>query len=55
MLLPDPKLQDKEAALASLERLTAFTKIEAVLVGDGWSIFHDGSNRLNECLLRQNR
>ena len=51
MILPDPKLQDKSAALASLQRLTDYTGIEAVLVGDGWSVFRDGAARMKECFL----
>jgi hypothetical protein len=46
MLLPDPKLADKARAVASVRSLLEFTKIEAVLVGDGWSVFRDGHGRL---------
>jgi glyoxylase-like metal-dependent hydrolase (beta-lactamase superfamily II) len=42
MLLPDAKLKDKQAAIASVQRLAELEKIEAVLVGDGWSIFQNG-------------
>jgi hypothetical protein len=42
MLLPDGKLVDKSQAIASVRRLAQLSKIEAVLVGDGWQIFHDG-------------
>jgi hypothetical protein len=47
MLLPDPKLKDKAAAVASVAKL-AELPIEAVLVGDGQSIFRDGQKRLQE-------
>jgi len=41
-LLPDAKLTDRAAALASVRRLAALPGIEAVLVGDGWPIFDGG-------------
>jgi hypothetical protein len=47
-LLPDPKLSDRAAALASLERLIALERIEAVLPGDGWPVFRDGRRALRE-------
>lgn len=49
-LLPDPKLSDKAAAIESVRRLAALEGIEAVLVGDGQSIFTDGHARLVELL-----
>jgi uncharacterized Zn-binding protein involved in type VI secretion len=49
-LLPDAKLGDRAAALASVRRLAALERIEAVLVGDGWPIARDGHARLNELL-----
>lgn len=52
MLLPDAKLTDKGKALASLRRLLDFERVEAVLVGDGWSVFRDGRRRLAELVLR---
>jgi hypothetical protein len=45
-LLPDAKLANKHQALASLGRLAALTQLEAVLVGDGWPIFHGGKAAL---------
>lgn len=48
MMLPDPKLADKAAAVASVQRLAALPGIEAVLVGDGWPIVRDGGARLRE-------
>jgi hypothetical protein len=52
MLLPDAKLIDRSLAIASVRRLAQLTKIEAVLVGDGWQIFHDGHNYLQVLLDR---
>lgn len=49
MLLPDPKLTDKAAAIASLRRLAAL-EVDAVLVGDGWPVFRQGSLLLRELL-----
>jgi hypothetical protein len=47
-LLPDPKLKDKAAAIASVARLAALPNVTSVLVGDGQSIFRDGRARLLE-------
>lgn len=47
-LLPDAKLSNKAAAVASVVRLAELGFIEAVLVGDGWPIFRDGAARLRE-------
>ena len=47
-LLPDPKLSDKEMAVASLRRLTDLPRIEAVLPGDGWPVFRGGAQALAE-------
>ena len=49
-LLPDPKLRDRAAALASVRRLAALDAVDAVLVGDGWHVFRDGHARLRELL-----
>ena len=47
MLGPDQKLSDKAAAIASLRRLRELhPRIEAILVGDGWSLFREGDQRL---------
>jgi glyoxylase-like metal-dependent hydrolase (beta-lactamase superfamily II) len=46
MLLPDAKLKDKAAAIASVQRLANLEQIEVVLVGDGWSIFQNGHQHL---------
>jgi glyoxylase-like metal-dependent hydrolase (beta-lactamase superfamily II) len=47
-LLPDPKLRDKEAALASVQRLAELPGLQAVVVGDGQSVFRGGAARLGE-------
>lgn len=49
-LLPDIKLADKAAAVASLRRLAALGGVESVLVGDGWSVFSGGKRALSELL-----
>jgi hypothetical protein len=49
-LLPDAKLSDRGAALASLRRLAALPGIETVLVGDGWPVFRGGAAALAELL-----
>jgi hypothetical protein len=51
-LLPDAKLRDREAALASVHGLAERAAVEAVLVGDGWPVFRDGHARLQELLQR---
>ncbi|MDJ0706142.1 MAG: hypothetical protein QNJ46_22955 [Leptolyngbyaceae cyanobacterium MO_188.B28] len=48
MILPDDKLQNRAEAVASVQRLAEMSDIEAVLVGDGWSVFRDGHRRLKE-------
>jgi glyoxylase-like metal-dependent hydrolase (beta-lactamase superfamily II) len=48
MLQPEQGLADRAKAVASIDRLAALPRIEAVLVGDGWSVFHDGRARLAE-------
>lgn len=47
-LLPDAKLSNRQAAIASLTRLCALPGIDAVLTGDGWPVFRDGGARLQE-------
>lgn len=48
MILPAGKLSDRTQAISSVQRLAAFSQIETVLVGDGWSVFHHGHQRLQE-------
>ncbi|MCY7366949.1 MAG: MBL fold metallo-hydrolase [Chamaesiphon sp.] len=52
MLLPDAKLLDRSQAIASVRRLAQLNQVEAVLVGDGWQIFHDGHTYLQELIDR---
>ncbi len=52
MMLPDDKLTDRDAAVASIRRLAALPGIEAVLVGDGWPIFRGGGAALRELAAR---
>ena len=47
-LLPAAKLADEGAAIDSVRRLAALTRVEAVLPGDGWPIFRDGARALAE-------
>jgi glyoxylase-like metal-dependent hydrolase (beta-lactamase superfamily II) len=47
-ILPDEKLLNRQEAIASVRRLAELSKVEAVLVGDGWSVFRDGGDRLKE-------
>ncbi len=51
-LLPDAKLGDRGAAIASLRRLVELPGIDAVLVGDGWPVFTGGHACLAELLER---
>ena len=42
-LLPDTKLADRRQAVESLRRIVdEHSEIDAVLVGDGWPLFHEG-------------
>jgi glyoxylase-like metal-dependent hydrolase (beta-lactamase superfamily II) len=46
-LLPDAKLADRAQAVASVKRIVnEHPGIDAVLVGDGWPVFHDGAKAL---------
>ncbi|OCQ99521.1 MBL fold metallo-hydrolase [Nostoc sp. MBR 210] len=47
-ILAKEKLLDPGAAIASVHRLAQLSKVETVLVGDGWSVFRDGHLRLKE-------
>jgi hypothetical protein len=46
MILPDAKLVDRGAAIASVKRLAALPGIDTVLVGDGWQAFGNGGDAL---------
>lgn len=52
MILPDAKLVDKAAAIASVRRLAALPDVDAVLVGDGWQVFRGGGALLRELAAR---
>jgi hypothetical protein len=46
-LLPDAKLADRARAVASVKRIVdEYPQIDAVLVGDGWPLFHGGARAL---------
>lgn len=49
-LLPDTKLSDLDLALQSVTRLANLSAIDAVLTGDGWPIFKNGSAALKHLL-----
>ena len=49
-LLPDAKLSDKAAAQASVRRLANATELDAILTGDGWPVFRQGQQVLNEMI-----
>jgi glyoxylase-like metal-dependent hydrolase (beta-lactamase superfamily II) len=48
MILPDAKLKNRQEAVASVCSLAAINGIEAVLVGDGFSVFREGGILLKE-------
>lgn len=45
-LLPDQKLSDRVAAVASVARMAEIDGVETLLLGDGWSVFGGGQSRL---------
>jgi hypothetical protein len=47
-LLPDAKLADREAAIASVLRLASIPTLDAVLPGDGWPVFRAARAVLDE-------
>ncbi|MEC8272989.1 MAG: hypothetical protein VX030_11650 [SAR324 cluster bacterium] len=47
-MLPDAKLKDRQAAVASVKRMASLENIQAVLPGDGWPIFSQGKEALNQ-------
>lgn len=51
-LLPDAKLSDKNIAVASVKELVQNINVEAVLVCDGWPVFRDGQQILEELIQR---
>lgn len=52
MMLPDAKLTDRAAAVASVKRLADLPGIETVLVGDGWQAIGTGGRLLRELAAR---
>ncbi len=50
-ILPDAKLSNRQQAVTSVSRLAQMSSIEAVLVGDGWSVFRDGDLVLKELVI----
>lgn len=50
MLLPDAKLTNRIDAIASVQRLAQLSQVETVLVGDGWSVFRQGHDRLQKLI-----
>ena len=50
MLLMPPKLKDEATARRSIARIVDRSRIEHVLVGDGWHIFSNARDRLAELL-----
>jgi glyoxylase-like metal-dependent hydrolase (beta-lactamase superfamily II) len=48
LLLPEQGLTDRAKAVRSVDRLAELPRVEAVLVGDGWSEFREGHARLRE-------
>lgn len=50
MMLSPEKLADRARAIASLERLVHEFHFDAILVGDGFSVFRDGHARLEELI-----
>ena len=48
MILPDAKLSNRQQAVTSIHRLAHISGIDAVLVGDGWSVFRNGNLILQE-------
>ncbi len=51
-ILPEAKLCDRHAAVASVKRLQQLPLIEAVLTGDGWPVFRNGHKLLSELVSR---
>ncbi len=52
MILPDAKLVDKNAAVASVRALAAIGTLDTVLVGDGWPLIGNGGEALRALAAR---
>jgi glyoxylase-like metal-dependent hydrolase (beta-lactamase superfamily II) len=50
LLKQEQGLKDAAKAVASLRKVLAFPRLEALLLGDGWSVFRDGRKLLEEFL-----
>lgn len=50
LLKPEQGMKDKARAAASLRRLLAYERLQALLLGDGWCVFRDGRKMLEEFL-----
>jgi len=52
LLKQEQGLKDAAKAVASLRKVLSYPRLEALLMGDGWSIFRDGRKQLEEFLNR---
>jgi hypothetical protein len=50
LLKPEQGLKDRAKAAASLRRVLANERLQALLLGDGWCVFRDGQEVLEEFL-----
>ncbi|HEX8706403.1 MAG TPA: MBL fold metallo-hydrolase [Myxococcaceae bacterium] len=50
LLKPEQGLKDVAKAVASLRKALSYPRLEALLMGDGWSVFRDGRKLLEEFL-----
>ena len=48
LLLPEQGLKDRKKAIASVVRLAGEPRIEAILLGDGFSVYRGGHRMLEE-------
>jgi len=51
-MLPEAKLQDRNAAITSVKRMASLKDIETVLPGDGWPVFSKGAEALKQIVDR---
>ncbi len=52
LLKQEQGLKDAAKAAASLRKVLSYPRLEALLMGDGWSVFRDGRKQLEEFLNR---
>jgi glyoxylase-like metal-dependent hydrolase (beta-lactamase superfamily II) len=52
LLKQEQGLKDAAKAVESLRKLLSYPRLEALLVGDGWSVFRDGRRQLEDFLNR---